>query len=294
MNNLYKRLISGPLILGAVVVAAYWAPSVSICVILATIAGLALMEYYHLLDLAGIPSFRIMGAVFSILLIAVTWMSYAFNMAFLAGEQELVVVFSLVIAILVRQFPQKHNEQPLATMACTLLGFLYVPFLFNYFTKLAFAWDPVGLLGTAGSTGRLLVFYLIAVVKFTDIGAFAVGSRWGRHKLIPRISPSKTWEGFFGGILAGLLTSLVFRWLAGGHFGVVTMHMHDAIILGLLLPVMGTFGDLTESMLKRAANAKDSSGIVPGMGGMLDVLDSLLFAAPVLFVYARFILAAAM
>lgn len=293
MNNLQQRLISGPLILAGVTAAACWAPSVVNCAVLIAIAGLAILEFYHLLDLGGIPSFRVMGVVFSVLLIATTWASYAFGTVFLAGELEQGIVFGLVIAILIRQFPQKYNDQPLATMACTLLGFLYVPFLFNYFTKLAFAWEPVGFLGTASATGRLLVFYLIAVVKFTDVGAFAVGMRWGRHKLIPRISPAKTWEGFFGGILAGLATSLVFCWLAGGRLGSVTMHLHDAIALGILLPVVGTIGDLTESMLKRAASAKDSSALVPGMGGFLDVLDSLLFAAPVMFIYAKLFLAAA-
>lgn len=287
MNNLQKRLISGPSILVVILAAAYWAPAVSICVVLAALAGLALMEFYRLLDLQGIPSFRIMGVVFSVLLIAVTWASYTFNVAVMAGEWELFVILGLVIAILVRQFPQKNNDQPLATMACTLLGFLYVPFLFNYFTKLTFSWEPIGVLETVSPTGRLLVFYLIAVVKFTDIGAFAVGNRWGRHKLIARISPGKTWEGLAGGILTGLITSLVFQWIAGGQFGVVTMRVHDAMILGVLLPVMGTLGDLTESMLKRAAKAKDAGGIIPGMGGMLDVLDSLLFAVPALFLYAK-------
>jgi phosphatidate cytidylyltransferase len=291
MTNLQKRLISGPLILAGLLAAAYWLPSVGGCVLLVMIAGLALMEFYHLLDLAGIPSFRVLGVLFSVLLIAATWASSTFNAIGLVGEQELAVMFSLVIAILLRQFPQKYNNQPLATIACTLLGFLYVPFLFNYFTKLAFSWEPVGLLGAVSATGRLLVFYLIAVVKFTDVGAFAVGLVLGRHKLIPRISPAKTWEGFFGGILAGLLVSLVFRWLVDGQFGSVTMHVHDAIGLGILLPVVGTFGDLTESMLKRAANAKDSSALVPGMGGLLDVLDSLLFAVPVLYLYVKIFLA---
>ncbi len=290
MNNFQQRLFAGPLILAAVVAAAYLAPSALICAVLAAIAGLALREFYHLLDLAGIPSFRVLGGVFSALLIAGTWAAYSFRADFLAGEQELIIMFSLVIAILVRQFPQKYNPQPLATMACTLLGLLYVPFLFNYFTKLAFAWGPVGWLEPADATGRWLVFYLIAVVKFTDIGAFVVGRRWGRHKLIPRISPAKTWEGFFGGILTGLIISLVFRWLLDGQFGAVVMAARDAVILGVLLPVIGTFGDLTESMLKRAANAKDSGQIVPGMGGLLDVLDSLLFAAPALFIYAKLFL----
>ncbi len=269
---------------------AYWAPAVIICVILVTIAGLTILEFYRLLDLGGIPSFRILGVLFSMVLITATWVSYAFGTTFLAGEREQVIMFGLVVAILVRQFPQRFNNQPLATIACTLLGFLYVPFLFNYFTKLAFAWQPVGMFGVATATGRLLVFYLIAVVKFTDIGAFFVGRRWGRHKLIPRISPAKTWEGFAGGIVTGLITSLVFFWVVDGQFGSVSMRLNDALVLGILLPVMGTFGDLTESMLKRAANAKDSSAIVPGMGGLLDVLDSLLFAVPVMFIYAKLFL----
>ncbi len=293
MTNLNQRLIAGPLILAGVAAAAFWAPSAVDGALLAAIAGLAILEFYRLLDRAGIPSFRVLGVAFSTLLVAVTWASYAFGAVFLSWELEQAVLFSLVIAILVRQFPQKHNDQPLATMACTLLGFLYVPFLFNYFTKLAFAWEPVGPLDVASATGRLLVFYLIAVVKFTDVGAFAVGLRWGRRRLIPRISPAKTWEGLAGGIAAGLATSLVFWWLAGGRFGVLSLRLQDAVALGLLLPVVGTFGDLTESMLKRAAQAKDSGGLVPGMGGLLDVLDSLLFAAPVMFIYTKLFLAVA-
>lgn len=294
MHNLQKRLLSGPSLIAAILIIAYWAPSASIGTLLAAIAVLALWEFYQLLDRQGIPSFRIMGAAFGVALIILTWGSYSFRLANLASEQEMFVMFSLVIAILLRQFPQKNNQQPLATMACTLLGFLYVPFLFNYFTKLAFAWEPSGWLGTVSTTSRLLIFYLIAVVKFTDIGAFLIGSRWGRHKLIPRISPSKTWEGVIGGVAAGLLTSLIFCWALNGQLGSLNMALHDAIILGIFLPIMGILGDLTESMLKRAAQVKDTNKLIPGMGGVLDVLDSLLFAAPALFIYAKYILAAAL
>ena len=232
-----------------------------------------------------------MGVIASVLLIAGTWLSFTLKTAALAGEHELIILFVTIIAILIRQFPQKNNDQPLATMACTLFGILYVPFLFNYFTKLAFTWECPSWLNPIGPTGRWLVFYLIAVVKFTDIGAFVIGSRLGRHKLILRISPGKTWEGFIGGVAVGLLVSLFVFFLAGGHFGVITMRIYDAIFLGILLPVMGTVGDLTESMLKRAANSKDAGRLLPGMGGALDVLDSLLFGAPALYMYIKIMLA---
>jgi phosphatidate cytidylyltransferase len=291
MTGLNKRIASGLCLGAAFLLVANWAPSISICALLCATAAIALLEFYQLLDAMTIPSFRIMGVAVSILLIAGTWLSLTLKTAMLAGEHELIILFIIIIAVLIRQFPQKYNDQPLATMACTLFGILYVPFLFNYFTKLAFTWECPSWLNPIGPTGRLLVFYLIAVVKSTDIGAFVIGSRLGRHKLIPRISPSKTWEGFIGGVAVGLLVSLGVYFLFGGRFGVITMRIYDAILLGILLPVMGTVGDLTESMLKRAANSKDAGHLIPGMGGALDVLDSLMFGAPTLYIYTKFLLA---
>ena len=291
MTTLNKRIASGLCLGAAFLLAVNWAPSLTVCALLCAIATIAVLEFYKLLDAMVIPNFRIMGVGASILLITGTWLSCTLKTAALAGEYELIILFVTIIAILIRQFPQKNNDQPLATMACTLFGVLYVPFLFNYFTKLAFTWECPSWLDPIGPTGRWLVFYLIAVVKFTDIGAFVIGSRFGRHKLIPRISPGKTWEGFIGGVAVGLLVSLCVYFMAGGHLGVITIRIYDAIILGILLPVLGTVGDLTESMLKRAANSKDAGHLLPGMGGALDVLDSLLFGAPALYMYIKILLA---
>jgi phosphatidate cytidylyltransferase len=135
-----------------------------------------------------------------------------------------------------------------------------------------------------------LCFYLIAVVKSSDICAFVVGSWIGKHKLFPRLSPKKTWEGFFGGMILGLVVSLLLFLAANGHFGNKMMTLTDAVILGLLLPVFGLGGDLIESMFKRAAGAKDTGAIVPGMGGLLDVLDSLLVAVPFFYFYVLWFL----
>ncbi len=291
INGLSVRIASGFILCLAVVLTAFWMPSTGDCILLVTISTLALLEFYHLLDLTGIPCFRIIGVLFGILIIASTWILSVMNVMANVAEWEMFLLTALVITILIRQFPQKLNVQPVATIACTLLGILYVPFLFNYLTKLLFSWESPGMLGCVGTTGRILFFYLICVVKFSDIGAYVIGSHFGRHRLIPRISPGKTWEGCGAGIGCGLIMSLVFFWIVDGQFGSVIMTSRDALILGVLLPLFGMVGDLTESMLKRAAGVKDSGIIIPGMGGVLDVLDSLLFAVPVFYIYVKYILA---
>ena len=115
-------------------------------------------------------------------------------------------------------------------MACTLLGVLYVPFLLNFFVRLCFTWREGGLSDPVGLTGGLLGIYLVSVVKFTDIGAFFTGRRFGKHKMFPRISPAKTWEGLAGGVVAAVLVSMGFFLATGGAFGTIEFRLHDALI----------------------------------------------------------------
>jgi phosphatidate cytidylyltransferase len=115
-----------------------------------------------------------------------------------------------------------------------------------------------------------------------------VGSLIGRHKMIPRVSPGKTWEGFGGAIAGSVLASLLFAHFAGGHLpGMNRVH---AIVLAGLLGVAAVIGDLIESIFKREAGVKDSGRILPGIGGVLDLLDSLLFNAPIMYLYLRHVL----
>lgn len=290
MNSLTCRLCSGLVLSALFLLLLFLAPSLTVCALLCTVAVAGLLEFYALLGAQGIPSFRILGLMASVFIIAATWLSFTSGTAVLAGEHEQTLLFVSILAILVRQFPQKNNGQPLATVSCTLFGILYVPFLFNYFTKLAFTWETPDWISPLGGTGQRLLVYLVAVVKLNDIGAYLIGSRFGRHKLIPRISPGKTWEGFFGGTAFGLLASLAIHRLWGGRLGLLSFSAPDAVWLGLLLPIFGTVGDLSESLLKRTAGFKDTGRLVPGMGGVLDVLDSLLFAAPILYLYCRMLL----
>jgi len=275
-----KHRIQSTLVLAALLLAAaVWLPPAGVLVVLLLISTLGTLEFYGLLDHAGVLHFKIVGTVGGALLITVTWICLRYRTLSAAYEFEWIVLFVITVVVLLRQFPQKHNQRPLETIGSTLLGVMYMPFMFNFFTKLLMTWDQW--------TGRMMVLYLIAVVKAGDVSAYVVGCSLGRHKLIPRISPLKTWEGCAGGILGGMVVSLLFRLCAGNDLGDMPFRLSDALILGGVLPAVGIIGDLTESLLKRAAGVKDSGHLIAGMGGVLDLIDSLLFAVPALYIYAR-------
>ena len=124
-----------------------------------------------------------------------------------------------------------------------------------------------------------LLVACITVSKFSDIGAFFAGRWFGRRKLIPRISPSKTWEGAVGGLVAGIITAVAVGRLALPG----TVDIWRSIVFGVFVGGMGQFGDLAESLLKRAGGIKDAGDMVPGFGGVLDLVDSLLISAPVAY-----------
>ncbi len=203
-------------------------------------------------------------------------------------SMALLVSFMVVFG---RQFLQKDSSKSIEIIGATLLGVLYVPFLLNFITRLAFAWTGTQNAFRMSETGRLLILYLLIVVKMTDVGAFFVGSLLGKHKLIPRISPGKTWEGLAGGIIVAVVASCSFCYIVEGKFGLIGMSMTHAVVLGIILAIAGVLGDLFESMIKRSAKMKDSGAVIPGMGGVLDVIDSLLFGAPVLYGYVTLFLA---
>ena len=275
------RIVNGAIMI-ALLVGALFLPAFGLFLIIPLLSALMLWECYYLLHAAGLPSFRVLGIVGGLALIFATGLNYHLFQGAGVYEWEGVILAGLVFLVLTRQCFENNDAAPLLPAAATLMGILYTAFLFNFYTKLLLGW-PDG-------DGRYVLFYMILVVKVTDMAAYATGCSIGRHKLIPRLSPAKTWEGCAGGVLGGLITSLLFWRLADGQVGPMTLGIADAVILGIVLPVAGIVGDLIESMLKRAANVKDSGTWLKGMGGVLDVLDSLLFAAPILYIYILVVL----
>jgi phosphatidate cytidylyltransferase len=292
---LKQRLGSGIALAITAILSVMFLPAIGWLIVVLAMVSLGTLEYYRLLDHARIPAFRVVGLLCGLALIIGTFFSLHLAPGIPGVSTRLgnaygsivFILFLTVIIILVRQFPQKYNDKPLETIACTLLGVFYVPLLFNFMLLLAFGWGDGHLMHPIGRTGQILILYVVVVTKITDIGAYFIGSAIGKNKLFPRLSPGKTWEGVGGGLLVATLASLVIFFINRGQLGDITMSLYDAIVLGLFLGVVGIVGDLAESLLKRASGSKDSGGLFPGMGGILDVIDSLLFTAPLLYIYVR-------
>ncbi|OQW95710.1 MAG: hypothetical protein BWK77_07010 [Verrucomicrobia bacterium A1] len=280
---LRDRLRNGILLALALIAAMIFARGWGVLAVLLAISAVAHREFYMLLDAARIPNFKVIGTLAGSGLIAATWFSFLHPGA--AGPEGgfTTALFLAFLVVFARQFHQRNNARPLDTMAGTLLGMIYIGFLLSFLARLLLAWG-------ANPDGRVLVFYMIVVVKICDVGAYFTGCRFGRHKLIPRISPAKSWEGCAGGVASAVAASLVFTLVLGGQVGPVRIPVSHAILIGLGLGLIGILGDLAESLLKRAAGVKDSGAMLPGLGGILDVIDSLLPAAPVLYIYARHVL----
>ena len=237
----------------------------------------ALWEFYKMAENKGIVTFKKTAMVFAVAMMVITYpppRSYQNNFlddgAFwgLIFNGLLLTFFTIGVLGFIALRTTKNNS--LATAATTIFGFAYIPFLFSFLLLLVWL----------GKDGLLLATYLVAVTKSTDIGAYLVGSWIGKHKMSPQTSPKKTWEGFAGGVLMSLMVSLVFAYFLLPHLWWV-----HAAVLGLILSPVCVVGDLVESVIKRDTEIKDSGAFIPGIGGALDLIDSILFTAPVFFFY---------
>src|SRR6186713_30931 len=247
---------------------------------------IGLWEFYRMLDHKGLPNFKITGMICGAVMLAGSF--YYFSKIGPAGSYdfEVAVLLFFLLTVFGRQmFTRLRHDEPLQTMAYTLFGLLYVLWLFNFITKIVYL-TPRTLDGAV--TGQFYVFYCIAITKFSDMGAYVTGSLIGRHRLVPHISPKKTWEGFFGALAFSLLASVGLFKLMPVHLSVLSWT--HATVLGLLLGFAAVIGDLAESIVKRSTGVKDSGNLLPGIGGALDLIDSLLFTVPLLFFYLRLVI----
>jgi len=247
---------------------------------------IALWEFYRMLDHRGLPNFKITAMICGAIMLCGSFYYFAKMGPARSYDFEVAVLLFFLLTVFARQmFARLRQDEPLQTMAYTLFGLLYVLWLYNFITKIVYVVPR----SSAGAvTGQFYVLYLIAVTKFSDMGAYLLGSAIGRHQMIPHISPQKTWEGFFGALALSLCASLGLYKLMPGHLSV--LNWTHATILGLLLGFAAVVGDLAESIIKRSTGVKDSGNFLPGIGGALDLVDSLLFTAPLLFFYLRLVI----
>jgi len=247
---------------------------------------IALWEFYGMLDHRSLPNFKITAMICGAVMLGGSFYYFAKMGPAQSYDFEVAVLLFFLLTVFARQmFARLRHDEPLQTMAYTLFGLLYVLWLFNFTTKIVYLTPRSS---TGAVTGQFYVLYLIAVTKFSDMGAYLTGCLIGRHLMVPHISAKKTWEGFFGALGLALLCSLALFKLMPGHLSALTWT--HATVLGLLLGFAAVVGDLAESIIKRSTGVKDSGNLLPGIGGALDLVDSLLFTAPLLFFYLRLVI----
>jgi len=270
-KRVFSALVGLP-ILGFLV----WYGGLTFLIFCTGVIIVSLFEFYDMLHSKGIRTLRITGVIFAIVLCLC---AYWGKTEYMNASLTFILILFLSLQLLARE-----PRASVANLSNTLLGLLYIGWLFSYLIVLRKL--PMG---------KECLFALLLITWIGDSGAYIVGTKWGRHKLIPRISPKKSIEGAGGGLVSSLLAALLTRWLfitplASRWFNPLDLSITHYVVLGLLLGTVGQVGDLAESLLKRDAKVKDSSRIIPGHGGFLDVIDSLLFTAPVMYYYTIYVI----
>lgn len=279
------RLFS-TLLLWAVVTAVFCSANVWAFIgLMSLFAILSVREYFQMTQKGGMPSQPRWGMLVSFTYIVV----FGYVLA-QGGKDALEGLFAIdvafVILVVMGGFTCQlrravDGKNTVTEIAVTTLGFIYVPLMFSFLARLLFVPELDSVV-----PGAWLVIWLVAVTKFTDMGAYAVGSLIGKHKMIPHISPGKTWQGLGGGFLFALLAGCGLFALMPEPLAVLGS-WGNVIFLSLVLGLLAVIGDLAESVLKRSIGVKDSGQTLPGIGGMLDLIDSLCFTAPALYFFLK-------
>ena len=270
-SNLIQRTITGILFVVALVGAILWSP-ISFGTLFAVIAALSVREFGHLMNQSGQVEINR-----NIASLAGAYLFLAL-MAFCTQVTDARVFLPYLLLLLYLMITELYlkKKNPLGNWAFTMLSQLYVALPFALLNVLAFHNDPAA---SSVSYNPMLPLSVFVFIWLSDTGAYCVGSLIGKHRLFERISPKKSWEGSVGGGVFAMAASLVFA-----HY-FPFLHEWEWIGLALTVVVFGTWGDLTESLMKRQLGIKDSGNILPGHGGMLDRFDSALMAIPAAVVY---------
>lgn len=276
MSDLYKRMIVASIlalvIICLIVFAFHPIFQFFVAGIVAIMAGVAVWEYEQFVKAKG---GKMIIPVLIVLSMAEVIAFFLFAKNSELSSLPVAVFFGSFLILFAMHFREK--EGAIVNLAVSSFGILYIA-------------APIGMilaiLYSAHVDGRWWIAYLLVVTKITDVGAYFAGSLWGKHKLAPNISPKKTIEGAVAGLICAVLASLLFDVLSD--FAGFRMSGYSWLFLGVVLGVVGQFGDLSESLLKRDAQKKDSNTL-PGLGGILDSIDSVIFNAIIIFVYLYYI-----
>ncbi|MEW5895995.1 MAG: phosphatidate cytidylyltransferase [Candidatus Omnitrophota bacterium] len=268
-----KRFYSSTLCVLVVMAGLFFEWTFMLVVIGLTIGGL--YEFFYMIKKKGIPIYSYIGIFIGVMIPLSIW--YDFE---LTKNWELFFITLMFLMVLLLQFARKENTNAIVGISTTMFGVFYVSWLFSFTVKVRFL--------LPGMDGVKLIGFILLVTKCGDIGALLIGSRFGKHPLLPRISPNKSIEGAVGSLLFSVTVALLSASLLP--VNVVRLPWWQIATMGAFFGGMGQLGDLSESLIKRDCQVKDSGKFLPGMGGVLDIIDSLLFSVPAFYLYMAAVL----
>jgi len=234
-----------------------------------TIGGM--YEFFYLIKKKGIPIYSYTGIAIGTIIPL-----FAFFHVEPTRKWDVLFIVIALLTIFILQLSRNDNHNAIVGISTTLFGVLYVSWFFSFLVKIRYLMPEVP------GAGLKLLGFLLLVTKCGDIGALLIGSKYGKKLLVPKISPKKTVEGAFGSTLFSVLAALLGCSLIPPELNLSLFHI---AFMGAFFGGLGQLGDMSESMIKRDCGVKDSGKMLPGLGGALDAIDSLLFSAPVFYFY---------
>jgi len=262
---LTKRIISSIILIGIITATVFTNWTCGLLVTAFIIVGL--YEFFTMLEKKGISIYKYFGIAIG----ALIPLSLVFRFESTKKWELLFAVLALLFLILM-QFRRRENSGVIVGISTTIFGILYVSGFLSFLIRIRYLDGGLGLFTS-----------VLLITKPGDIGAYLIGSRFGKTPLMPRISPKKSIEGAVGGLAFNVLGALASR-------PFLNLPIPHLVFLGIAMGILGQLGDLSESLMKRDCQVKDSGRIIPGMGGVLDAIDSLLFTAPAFYFYMSTIL----
>jgi len=262
VDNFKKRILTSIILIFITVLAVVFYPICGIVVTLFII--IALIEFFNMVENKGVKIFKSFGIIVGGLIPV----SIYFKLPINETGQFLFVIAGLFTLFLL-ELTKKKNYEAVLSISATIFGILYISWCFSFLIRIRQLPQGVWLSG-----------FLLSVTKSSDIGAYFLGKFYGKTPLIKRISPYKSLEGAIGGFFLSICAGMLFAFPLKDIFS-----LWEIIFLSSLLAIISQLGDLFESLIKRDCNFKDSSKILPGLGGLLDAIDSIIFTAPTFYLY---------
>jgi len=274
MNNFWQRLFTGAVFTGTLV-AAIILSGWYLHITLGILAVLTLQEFYKLFDKSAYSPDPILGPLLGLGIYAMYILDLRVMMVGKFPHEYYVYALIMLFPIIAISELYRKKKTPFQNIGLSVLGMVYVLVPLILLNRLSLDWDAKSGVYDPHQVWPILAIFLI--VWSNDTFAYLVGKQWGKTKLFERISPKKSWEGFFGGLIFAIICGNIIGYFQDGAYIEYTTY-------ALIISVLGTIGDLIESMLKRSLGVKDSGKILPGHGGLLDRLDAVLFAIPFIFI----------